>query len=133
MPIPPDIALDLFVPPEHKFLVVFVGPCTVQQFHSSKIPLDGRKYVSHGDITLKTGTMLRARVVIDTTDFDFLELDGTYVSVDGLWYRWDEEELYIALGTPKEASLPFVWSPDTPLDHHEPPPYPMTVSVPAGP
>jgi len=125
MPVPADYADDLFMPPEARYAVVYVGPCTVATFEAKKIPLDGRKYVMHGSIRFRTSASLRAKLVIDTTDFDFLELDGTFVYFNGLWYRWDEDALYTAMGTSKDAALPFTWLPDFPLDHDEQGPYPM--------
>lgn len=125
MPVPSVVADDLFVPPANRYAVVFVGPCTVESLRSSKIPLDGRKYIVHGDVEFRTGRRLRARLVIDTTDFDFLELDGTFVHLDGTWYSFEEHELYTAMGTSREHALPFTWEPDIPLDYDEQPPYPM--------
>jgi len=109
-------------------VTVLVGPCSGMPWKGAKIPLDGRHYRCAGKITLKTGKQLLARLSIRTHTFDFLELDGVWVCLEGTWYGMNEPELYVALGITPEQALPYEWMPDRPLDYHKKGPYPMSFS-----
>ena len=98
MPIPKEIAEDMIGSPTPGDVRVYVGPCTVSAFKGKKIPLDGRRYACDGRVFLRSGHELRAKFSVDTTDFDFIDLKSLVLFHNSLWYRWDEEELYNALG-----------------------------------
>jgi hypothetical protein len=125
MPISNEIAEDMIGSPTPGAVRVYVGPCTVSAFKGKKIPLDGRRYACDGRVFLRSGHELRAKFSVDTTDFDFIDLKSVVLFHNSLWYRWDDEALFKALGTTKDAALPFTWVPDRPLDYHEHGPYPM--------
>jgi len=124
-PVPEEVAFDLIGNPTPGAVHVFVGPCSVMTFAGKRIPLDGRKFACDGQIFMRTSQQLRAKFHVDTTDFDFIDLESVLCFVKSRWYRWDEDELFEELGTTKEAALPFRWLPDRPLDYHEEGPYPM--------
>lgn len=125
MPLERDFAEDKVGPPSPGNVRVFVGPHSVTAFKGTRIPLDGRKYACDGRVIFRNGTTVRAKFNVDTTDFDFLVRSSVICYQEGLWYRWNEPELFAALGTTAEDALPFEWAPDRPLLYHLPGPYPM--------
>ena len=105
--------------------IVRTGPCSASPWIEKTIPLDGRHYESAGKVLLKNGIELFAHLPIRTHTFDFLEYEDVFVKIDGLWYQFDEPELYVKLGISQEDALPYTWLPDIPLQYSNKGPYPM--------
>jgi hypothetical protein len=125
LPIDDEIVYQFIGKPRPGRVMVYTGPNSVTFFDGERILLDGRKYSCDGRVFFRTGQEVRAKFVVDTTSFEFLSLNSVICYVGDLWYRWDEDALYEALGTTKELALPFTWEADRPLDYHIPGPYPM--------
>lgn len=109
-----------------KEVTVLAGPCSGKAFKGEKIPLDGRHYKCGGTIILKNRKKFRASLSIQTHTFDFLELDGTYIFYNDVWYKWDEQEFLQLINETEKSAFPFKWIPDIPLDYHNKGPYPMS-------
>jgi hypothetical protein len=104
---------------------VTVGPCSASYWQEIKIPLDGRQYKCDGTIIFKNGDKLRASFTIDTTTFDFLDIESVYVNIGDDWYGINEPELLTKLKLTNEDIFPFTWLADRPLDYHLQGPYKM--------
>lgn len=106
------------------------GPCSGKPLQGDRIPLDGRRYICAGKLFLRTGTILRAHFEIQTHTFDFLDRESVWCFVGDAWYQFGEPALWQVLGITREEAEPYTWSPDVPLDQHEPGPYPGNWYVP---
>jgi hypothetical protein len=104
---------------------VTIGPCSAAYWSKFKIPLDGRQYKCGGTIIFKNGDKHRASFIIDTTTFDFINIESIYLNIGDKWFGINEPELLKRLELSKEEIFPFTWLTDRPLDYHKQGPYNM--------
>ena len=104
---------------------VTVGPCSVIFFKEFKIPLDGRQYKCGGIITFKNGESYRASFTLNTTTFNFLDLESVYINVGEDWYNVNEEAILSKLNLKIEDIFPYTWNTDRPIENHIKGPYKM--------
>jgi hypothetical protein len=105
--------------------VVLVSAETFRSFEiyrGSSIPFDDRSYIVYGTTILACGVRVPTRFEIDTKKPTLLAGPGIW-HVDGVWYYPFSAEALDRLGVSPEATKPFSWTSNVPIETVEEPPY----------